>query len=175
MKKKQKVDMIISFFLILIGIVLLVLPLFNINDLKWLFTGVFSLYTILNAVQFILTKESKDYEGLHTALVSIFVLILNFVFDVSENPKHIAMLLMLWITLMSIVKLKKTDYYHDRHDRMWKVRAFNLGLFILVGLLTSINLSYSSSVQVIVIGYFMLIHGILELLDPLTKTLISHS
>ncbi len=175
MKKKQKVDMAIALCLILIGVILLILPLFNITNIKWLNIAVFSLYTILNSIQFILTKNSKDYEGLHTALASLIVLIINLIFDIGENPKHIAFILMLWISLMSIVKLKKADYYHDRRDRMWKVRAFNLGLFILAGILTSINLAYTSSVQVIVIGFFMLIHGILELFDPITKTLITHS
>lgn len=76
---------------------------------------------------------------------------------------------------MSLAKLKKMDYYHDKRDRMWKIRAFNLGLFILSGVLASINLSYSGEIQIIVIGFFMLIHGILELFDPLVKTLIAHS
>jgi uncharacterized membrane protein HdeD (DUF308 family) len=76
---------------------------------------------------------------------------------------------------MSLAKLKKMDYYHDKNDRMWKIRFINLGLFIIAGILTSINLAYVSTVQVLVIGFFMLIHGILELFDPIVKTLIAHS
>lgn len=176
MKKKQRVDMGIALCLILIGVVLLVLPLLDLNiKCQWLFTVVFTLYTILNGIQFLLTRESRDYEGLHTSLASLVVLVINVIFDVGDKPKYIALLLMLWVTLMSVVKLKKADYYHDRRDRMWKVRMFNLGLFILTGILASINLSYSSDVQIIVIGYFMMIHGILELFDPITKSLIAHS
>ena len=67
------------------------------------------------------------------------------------------------------------DYYHDKKDRMWKIRLLNLGLFIITGILTCINLAHISTVQVLVIGFFMLIHGILELLDPIVKTLIAHS
>ena len=174
-KKKQKVDIIIALFLILIGVILLLLPLFDFNDVRLLITIVFSLYTILNGLQFIITKESKDFEGLYSALASLVVLFINIFFDVIEKPKSLALLLLLWISLMAIVKLKKTDYYHDRKDRMWKLRIFNLGLFILTGFLTSINLAYSSDVQIIVIGFFMLIHGILELVDPITKILISRN
>lgn len=173
MKKKQKIDLIIALCLILIGITLLILPLFNITDIKWLSTIVFSLYTILNALQFILTKKSKDYEGLHSALASLIILIASLIWNPSESPRNLAMLLMAWIILMSVVKLKKTDYYHDRKDRMWKFRLFNLGLFIIAGILASINLAYSSDVQIIVLGFFMLIHGILELFDPITKYLIA--
>ena len=76
---------------------------------------------------------------------------------------------------MSLAKLKKMDYYHDKKDRMWKIRFINLGLFIITGILTSINLAYPNSVQVLIIGYFLLTHGILELFDPIVKTLIAHS
>lgn len=175
MKTKQKVDLSIALCLIFIGIILLIMPLIKITNIKWLSTIVFSLYTVLNFIQFILTRKSKDYEGLYSAVASLIVLIINIFLNPSNSPRSLAMLLMLWITLMSLAKLIKTDYYHDRRDRMWKFRIFNLILFILSGILTSINLSYSREVQIIVIGFFMLIHGILELFDPITKYLIAHS
>ena len=62
MKFKQKVDTIIAICLILIGVVLLVLPVFNITNIKYLSIGIFALYTVLNLIQFILTRKSKDYE-----------------------------------------------------------------------------------------------------------------
>ena len=76
---------------------------------------------------------------------------------------------------MSLIKLKKADYYHDRRDRMWKLNILMLGIFILCGLLTSINLYYEADVQVIVIGFFFMINGILEMFDPIVKTLITHA
>ena len=76
---------------------------------------------------------------------------------------------------MSLAKLKKMDYYHDKNDRMWKIRFLNLSLFIITGILTCINLAYTSAVQVLIVGFFMLVHGILELFDPIVKTLIAHS
>jgi uncharacterized membrane protein HdeD (DUF308 family) len=87
-------------------------------------------------------------------------------------PKNLAMCLMGWITLMSLIKLKKSDYYHDRNDRMWKLNIIMLGIFILSGILTSINLLHESEVQVIIIGFFLFINGILDLMDPYVKSLI---
>ena len=175
MKFKQKVDTIIAIFLIIIGVVLLILPLFNITNIKYLSICIFALYTILNAILFILTIKSKDYEGLHSAIGSFIVLIASIITTPEQQPKTLAMLLMTWIIFMSLAKLKKMDYYHDKNDRMWKIRLLNLGLFIITGILTCINLAHISTVQVLVIGFFMLIHGILELLDPIVKTLIAHS
>lgn len=175
MKQKQKIDMVIALCLIFIGIILLILPMLCISNLYCLNIFIFSLYTILNLIQFIATRKSKDYEGLYSAIASLIILIINIVFNPTDSPRTLALLLMGWVTMMSLAKLKKMDYYHDRNDRMWKIRAFNLGFFILAGILTSINLAYSNEVQVIVLGFFMFIHGILELFDPIVKTLIAHS
>ena len=175
MKFKQKIDTIIAICLILIGIILLILPTFNVTNIKYLSIGIFALYTILNLIQFILTRKSKDYEGLHSAIGSLIIFIASIATSPENSPKTLAMLLMTWIIFMSLAKLKKMDYYHDKNDRMWKIRFINLGLFIIAGILTSINLAYVSTVQVLVIGFFMLIHGILELFDPIVKTLIAHS
>lgn len=174
MKKKQLVDISVALCLILIGILLLIMPLLKISNIKYLSTLVFGFYTIINAIQFILTIDSKDYEGLHSAIVSLVVMIATIVIK-DHTPRVLALELMTWITLMSLAKLKKMDYYHDRRDRMWKYRVFNLVFFILCGILASINLSYAESVQILVIGFFMLVHGILEILDPIIKTLIAHA
>lgn len=168
-------DTIIALISILIGVVVLVLPLIGLTDIKWISLSIFSIHTILGIFQFLLTYESKDYEGLHSALSSLVIVIAHFFFDPSSSPRVLGIFLIAWILLMSLTKLKKADYYHDRKDRMWKYSASNLGLFIIAGLLTSINLAYGIESQIIVLGYFMLIHGILELYEPIVKTLIAHS
>jgi uncharacterized membrane protein HdeD (DUF308 family) len=175
MKNKQKIDMIIAIISIIMGVVLLILPLLGITSLKWISITVFSLYAILSIIQFSLTIESKDYEGLHSALSSIIVVIAHFFFDPAKSPRVLAIFILVWVLLMSLTKLKKADYYHDRRDRMWKYSATNLGLFLLTGLLASINLAYGLETQIIVLGFFILINGILELFEPIIKTLIAHS
>lgn len=174
MKNKQKVDTLIALSLILTSIILLILPIYKITNINNLMIFVFSSYTIFNLIQFIFTYKSKDYESLFSAIASLFTLVLNIIFEMAASPRTLALILMCWIALMSLAKLKKIDYYHDRKDRMWQIRVFNLLFFILAGILTSINLAYSGEVQIIVIGFFMLIHGILELFDPVVKTLLAH-
>lgn len=175
MEYKQKVDSVVALILIAIGTMLILLPLYEINNIKWINIIIFSLYAIINLIQYILTKKSKDNEGLTTFIASITTLIIGLVIHAEENALNLSITLLVWIMLMSVIKLKKADYYHDRHDRMWKLNVFMLGLFILVGLLTCINLYFEPNVQVIIIGFFFLIHGILELFDPIVKTLIKHS
>lgn len=168
MNKKQKVELIIATFLILCGSLVLIFPLFQFVKVKLIFILVLAVYGILNLIKFIFVRESKDYEGLFTTLASIVALIVVCFLDVDNVPWYLALSLFIWIIMMALIKLKKADYYNDRKNKTWILEVVTLILFILSGLLTTINLYYENDIQVLVLGYFYLIHGILELVDPLT-------
>lgn len=171
MNKKQKVELIIAAFLILCGSLLLIFPLFQFIKVKLIFLSVLIIYSILNFIKFLLVRKDKDYEGLFVSLASIVVLVIVIFLDVESVPWYLALSLFIWIILMSLIKLKKADYYNDRKNKVWILEIVTLILFILTGLLTTINLYYENSIQILVLGYFYLIHGILELVDPLTMYL----
>ncbi len=172
MSKKQVVDLLIAVFLIICGSVMLVLPLFRFVDIKIIFLVVLGVYAVLNLIQFILTMSSKDYEGLLTSIASVITFVVVLMLDVSKVPLNLAISLFLWVILMSLIKLKKADYYNDRENKVWILKAITLALFILSGLLTTINLYYENDIQVLVLGFFFFIHGILELFDPITVYLV---
>jgi uncharacterized membrane protein HdeD (DUF308 family) len=168
MKRKQIVDLIIAIFLIVAGSVVIVLPVLNVASVKWIFGTVLALYGLLNLIKFLLTFESKDVEGLLTSIASIATLIIALKINVESKPWNLALTLFIWVIMMSLIKLKKSDYYNDRHNKMWILRIITLMLFILSGLLCTINLYYTPNVQVLVLGFFFFINGILELIDPIT-------
>lgn len=172
MKRKQRIDLYVALILIAIGVIILILPLFNLTDIKYMLIIIFALYAIINLIQYVSTKESNDYEGLQTFLASIVGVIACTLIDVASSPANLAYVLMLWIIIMSLSKLKKIDYYHDRKDKMWMIHLVTLILFIISGLLTSFNLAYTKETQTLIIGYFLFTHGILELFDPVVKTII---
>ena len=112
MKKKQIVDLITSIVLIVVGSILLIFPLMKVLNVKYVFMAVLTIYGIMNLIQFVLTSKEKDYEGLFTMIVSIITLIILGFIDTNSNPINLALVLFIWIMLMSFVKLKKADYYH---------------------------------------------------------------
>ena len=171
MKRKQIIDLITAIILIVLGSIILLFPLLKIVNVKYIFMGVLSFYGIMNLLKFILTNEAKDYEGLFTCIVSMVTLILLGLID-TNIPLNLALTLFVWITMMSLVKLKKCDYYHDRHNEIYILKIITLVLFILSGLLCTINLYYEKSVQILVLGFFYFINGILEAIDPITYYLI---
>lgn len=172
MKRKQIVDLVTAVLLIVIGSVVLIFPLLNIINVKYIFIGVLTFYGIMNLIQFLLTSKDKDYEGLFTMFASIVALLIIALRSPELTPLDLALTLFIWMSLMSLIKLKKCDYYHDRHKKIYILKIITLILFILSGLLTVINLYYQAKVQVLVLGFFYFIHGILELVDPITNYLI---
>ncbi len=170
--KKILVDLITAVFLIITGCVVLALPIMGIKNVKIVFLIVLALYGLINFGQFILTFKDKDLEGLFTAIASVITIIITVFTDFKAVPLNLAMTLFVWISFMSLIKLKKIDYYHDRKKKIWLLRMITLILFILSGLLSVINLYYESEVQILTLGFFFFIHGILELVDPITNYLL---
>ena len=117
------------------------------------------------------TARTAGFNSVDTAALTpaskLITIILMFIIDVNSKPFKLAFVLLIWIVLMSLIKLKKSDYYHDRKNKEWIIKVISLVLFIIAGLLASINL-YNVDFQVLVLGFFFLIHGILELFEPLT-------
>lgn len=171
MKSKQKIDTAINSFLVILGLLIIVLAIFKYTDVKVVFLTVMFSYALLNLVQFILTRKAKDYEGLYTCLASLAVGVIDIFFSF-DSSNVLAISLMSWVTMMSVIKFIKTDYYNDRKDKMWKLRVVLLILFMIIGIVTSISLNYGDNIRIMILGYFFLIHGILELVDPITKYLI---
>lgn len=170
MKKKELVDLITGISLMLLAGVILLLPTFKVNDLSFILKTIFGFYALIKLTQFILILKDKDFESLFTCLISIGALMS--LFFIESTTKNMVLILMIWMGLMCLIKLKKADFYHDRHNRMWILRLFILFAFLTSGLLTGINLYYEASVQTIIVGFFFFINGILDVVDPISKYLM---
>jgi len=167
MKTKQKVDITAAILFLLWGLVLLLCPLLKYTNLNGLFIGTMIFYTLVNLGKFFLTKEFHDYEGILSGLASFGLAITAIFCKVSVSTENLAILLFIWVILESLIKLKKADYYNDRKSKLWILEISFLVIFILMGILTSINLNYGVEIQILMLGYFFFTHGILEFIDPI--------
>ncbi len=170
MKKKEIVDFISSLSLMILTCVVLLLPTFGIDNVKLVLTIIFGFYTLIKLSSFILIIKEKDYESLLTGAISLAGLIAIHYMELST--KNLALILLIWLGVSSLIKLKKADFYHDRENKMWILRLFILFVFLTTGLIFSLNLMYDSSVQIIMIGSFFLVNSILDMIDPLVMYLM---
>ncbi len=167
MKQKQKIELIIGTILVFLSMIILFFPVYHFSNVKFIFSGVLIVYAICNFVKYLLIKKDKDIESLLTTIGVVGFTAAILIFDLTTKPIRLAFTLFAFVILMSIIKLNKADYYHDRRNKMWLLEIITLVLFVISGFLASINLYYSSDVQVIVLGFFFLIYGILEIFDPI--------
>ena len=172
MNKRSFVEFVVAWILIIIAIVITILPLFGIRNIKNIFLLTISSYGIIHLFKNIFILQAKEYSGFSTAGASAFILIIMLFLDLNESPWNLALLLFIWIILMSLIKLKESDYYHDRKNKIWLLNIVNLVLFIVSGILAAISLNYTADIQILVIGFFFLINGILELMDPLATYIL---
>ena len=172
MDRRTLVEFITSWFLVLTGGLVTILPIFNISDVKMVFIIIIALYGIIHLIKNFFILNSKDYSGFGTTIAGVVALILMLFLDVNDSPWNLALILFIWVILMSLTKLKESDYYHDNKNKLWELNVINLILFILTGVLTSINLYYTGDIQILVLGFFFLINSILELMDPLVAYLM---
>ncbi len=172
MDRRTLVEFITSCILIICGGVITILPILNIEDIKIVFITILIIYGVIHLVKNLLIMKTKEYSGIKTFIASVITLIIMLFLDVTDSPWNLALILFIWVILMSLIKLKESDYYHDNKNKLWKLNIINLVIFIIVGILTTINLYYTGDIQILVIGFFFLINGILELMDPLVAYII---
>ena len=172
MDKRNLINFIASWCIFLIGGVGLILPILNITNIRLIFIIMITCYGIINIVRNLALLDLKEYSGFSSSIASLVVLIALLFIDVNDSPWNLALLLFIWIILISLTKLKEADYYHDRKNKLWLFNIVCLVIFILVGILTTINLCYTGDIQILILGFFFIINGILDLMKPLVNHLL---
>ncbi len=173
MDRRTLVEFIVGWILVVGGAIVTLLPIFNITNVRIVFISIIASYGIIHLVKNFAILNAHEYSGFSTALSCVVVLASLLFLDINDSPWNLALALFIWVILMSLTKLKESDYYHDKKNKLWELNVVNLILFILTGIITTINLYYTSDIQIIILGFFFLINGILELTDPLAGYIIS--
>lgn len=171
--KKNKINLICSAILLLVGIAMFILPWIKILDPVKILYVVFSIYALVKLVEYFLTRNGSDLENLYTAIASALAAISGFRFINYEPTIVLSMTLASWVAVMAIIKLIKLDYYHDRENGMLYVNLITFSLFILLGLLTSINLYFNETVQYIMLAFFFVVNGLLMLAENGIRILVT--
>ena len=170
MKKKIIVDLISNLALFILACVIMIFPILGIKDVKLVLELIFGFYTLIKLTSFVIIFKERDYEDLFTGLISLGCLIALFLIKLSV--KNIRLIILIWLGVMALVKLKKADFYHDRSNKMWILRMFILLSFLSVGLLLGINLIQDESVQILLISFFFIVNSLLDSVDPIVRYIL---
>ena len=171
--KNNFTSFIISGLLTLLGILMLILPFLEFMEPNKLLYVLFSVYSLVKIIEFIILPKTDDREVLYTAIACALAAISGFKYVSYNTPMVLSITLVSWVGIMSIIKLIKLDYLHDRKTDLLVVNIITFALFLLLGLLTSINLYFNETVQIVVLGFFFVINGLLNLAEVGVKILNS--
>lgn len=169
MKSKKGFTIATAFIILLMGAILLVYPSSAVDNVNTLFYTIMYIYAMITFCEYFITKEEGDYEKLFTALACTLAGTSGIIFNLESTPMVLSLTLIGWVSIMAIIKLIKVDYLMDRNNKMWNVKIILFGAFILIGILTSINLYYEITTQTLMLGFFFLVSGLLELSYPLIE------
>lgn len=174
-QKRDKANLIVSFVLTLLGVLMLIVPFLGYIEANKLLYITFSIYSLIKIIEVILTGKVGDNEDIYTAIACALAAISGFKFMSLNTPMVLGITLASWVGIMTIIKLIKLDYYHDRENGMFYVNLVTFSLFLLIGLLTSINFYFSETVQILMLGFFFVINGLLNLAEDGIRILVARN
>lgn len=170
MKKLTKIKINIGFSLIIIllGTFFLIFPSINVTDASNLLYLILIVIGLLKFIEFMLSHDNKDYEQ----LFSSFACFITCGFNSLVNFKNkLPLTLFVFVGLTCIIKLIKADYFNDRKNKLWYICIANLLIFLVIGLIASLNLYYNTEIQTLFIGFVIVVYGFLDLVVPFIKYL----
>ena len=144
-----------SVVILLFGCFFLLLPLFHISDITLVFGLFLAMFTIISLVMFVGQYKNKEYSSFFVFLISIILLIGSFLFPLTSQPKTLALSLLVWILFVSLAKIKRADFFHDRKSKIWCLEISLFFLFFLNGICTCLNFAFTEITSVLSFGYFI--------------------
>ena len=128
----------------------------------------------VSLIHFIFSHDYEGFDKLYIAIGSIISSLLIAVLNVESMPSNIALVLFVWVIINSLVRIKKCKFVNDDNKKMGTLRFVALVLFILLGLLTVINLYNLTHFQIIIIGFYCFMNGAIDLFVPIAENLTNN-
>ncbi len=174
-QKHFYVGLSVSGALFLLGIIYIISPsiitteTYKVNNYVIIMLG---LYALLNLVKFIVINY-KTYEKVYLCLGSCAIAILNVILSAFIDATTVfTMCIMLFTLVVTGVKLFAVDYYYQRKDSYWYIITMLLVIFLCVGLVISTALLNHPDIQVVSLGFFIIIIAILDAVDTSIKCML---
>ena len=169
-KKNFYVGIICSIAIFAMGVIYLTIPsyyglaaMYNVNANNLFVSGLL-MFACVNLVKYIVVGKNPTLERVYMTVASAGSGALNIVLGGFFDNQHmvLAISIMVFVLAITTVKLFTIDYYHDRDDAFFYIETMLLCLFLVVGVVISINLFNDSTIQTIMLGFLFIIIGILD-------------
>jgi len=169
-KKNFYVGIACSIAIFIMGVLYLTIPsyyglsaMYNINANNLFVSGLL-MFACVNLVKYIVVGKNPTTERVYMTVASAGSGALDIILSGFFENQHmvLAISIMVFVLAITTVKLFTIDYYHDRGDAFFYIETMLLSLFLIVGIVISVNLFNDSTIQTIMLGFLFIIIGILD-------------
>ena len=147
-KKNFYVGIVCSIAIFMMGVIYLTIPSYyglaamhNINANNLFVSGLL-MFACVNLVKYIVVGKNPTSERVYMTVASAGSGALNIILGGFFENQHmvLAISIMVFVLAITTVKLFSIDYYHDNKDAFFYIETMLLCLFLVVGVVISVNL-----------------------------------
>ena len=164
-KNKNIILIITSILTLLLGVSFFFERSISFIDGCEIFYVVMLLYFGLEFTNYLLTKNQTGMNSLYISLACLIASISGLKY--MDEPSNLVLTITLigWMVIMLIIKLIRIEDLRNKMNYSVFINIFSMSLFILLGFLTITNLYKEITNQVMILGFFFTINGILNILE----------
>lgn len=169
-KKNFYVGILCSIAIFIMGVMYLTIPsyyglsaMYNVNTNNLFVSGLL-MFACVNLIKYIVVGKNPTTERVYMTVASAGSGALNIILGGFFENQHMILAISIMVFVLSIttVKLFTIDYYHDRKDAFFYIETMLLCIFLIVGIVISVNLFSDTTLQTIMLGFLFIIIGILD-------------
>ena len=164
-KNKNIILIITSILTLLLGVSFFFERSISFIDGCKIFYIVMLLYFGLEFTNYLLTRNQTGMNSLYISLTCFIASVSGLKY--MDEPSNLVLTVTLigWMVIMLIIKLIRIEDLRNKMNYSVFINIFSMSLFILLGFLTITNLYKEITNQVMVLGFFFTINGILNILE----------
>lgn len=166
-KTKNVVLIITSILVLLIGVSFFFNKYITFLDGREIFYIVMLLYFGCEFTNYLLTRKETGMHSLYISLACMIASVSGLKYMNEPSNMVLSITLAGWMIIMVIIKLIRIEDLRNKMNYSVFINIFSLSLFILLGFLSITNLYKGISNECLMLGFFFVANGILNIIETL--------
>lgn len=175
--KVLNIDLTVFILMFIVGIVTMINPIIGFNAPALYSSIIFFILTFFSFFSYFIIRNHKEgYENLFFSLICAITAAYLFVFEYASLSYGLGSAYLTFTLLNTINKIYHIEKLKKDNNSLWILRSIFLILILFLSILTIQNFYREiSSVQTIMIGYFLITYGVLSIVEIFILDKVSSS
>ncbi len=157
--------------IIVIGALVMFNPQIGILEPVYYISIVFYIFSFITCLCYFIGRRQDDYENLLLSLINVIVASFLFLMQGKSGPDILGISIAIYTLFVIFNKLFTAYILKSKGNVLWGLKYITSLLLAFLGLLTMLNLFNEVSVVTLMFGYYFILFGIINFIEPLIETL----